>query len=230
MKSSQSILCGLSLALALVATAPAVAESNASWSGWMENYYLNPDAEKVVPAIYALSRAGHFEQEGQPATTIGFLSAVFAQNPDKAAGWMHEFRDLPVAHQRMVAAALWYSGQPEGVEHVRSLARGTNPGVREAVESLMAWERPSLNGAAVQSPSSMNLQWGAFLASGNPQHIVSVLAALGAGEPALGAQVRAVLAEKALAHPRVYEICQAELARQPEGVREQLATALNSVR
>ena len=53
------------------------------------------------------------------------------------------------------------------------------------------------------------------------------LAALGSDQQGLSAQVRTALAEKALAHPRVYAICQSELERQPEGVREQLRTALS---
>jgi hypothetical protein len=224
------LVSGLCLVLALSAAVPAVAESKRDWAGWMENYYLNPDAENVVPAVYALSRAGHFEQEGQPATAIGFLSAVFAQNPEKAKGWMQDFRDLPIEHRRLVAAALWYSGLPEGVDQVRQLARDTNADVRSAVEGLIAWQQPALAETPVQSPSSMNLQWGAFLASGNPQHIVKVLAALGSNEAGLGSQVRHALAVKALAHPRVYEICQSEMSRQPAGVREQLRTALGTSR
>lgn len=227
MKSAKFIISGLSLALALVAAAPATAANRTDWSGWMQNYYLNPDADKVVTAVYALSRSGHFEQEGQTATSIGFLASVFAQNPDKAANWMYDFRHLPVAHQRLVAAALWYSGLPEGVEQMRQASQGSNPGIRAEVENLMAWQQPVLSETPVLSSSSLNLQWGAFLASGNPQHIVKVLAALGSDQQGLGAQVRTALAEKALAHPRVYEICQSELERQPEGVREQLRTALS---
>jgi hypothetical protein len=230
MKNPKTLLCGLGLVLALAAATPAMAKSNSSWSGWIENYYLNPEADRVVPAVYALSREGYFEQAGQPATAIGFLSAIFAQNPDKAAQWVSEFRDLPVAHQRLVAAALWYSGLPDGVTHMRNLARGSSPAVRAEVEGLIAWEQPSLSKTPVQSASSLNLQWGAFLASGNSQHIVSVLAALGSEDRAVGSTVRVALAEKALAHPRVYEICQNEIARQPAGVREQMSTALWEVK
>ncbi|AOS45722.1 hypothetical protein Verru16b_02809 [Lacunisphaera limnophila] len=227
MKNAKLLISGLSLALTLAAAAP-VAAATTDWSGWMENYYLNPEADKVVPAVYALSRSGHFEQEGQTAAAIGFLGAVFAQNPDRAADWMYQFRQLPAAHQRLVAAALWYSGLPEGVEVVRQAAQGTSADIRTDVENLMAWQQPVLSETPVQSVSSLNLQWGAFLASGNPQHIVKVLAALGSDQPVLGTQVRMALAEKALAHPRVYEICQSEIARQPEGVREQLRTALGT--
>lgn len=224
MKSQRSLINGL--ALALVLSASSFAQSAQKWAGWVENYYLNPDAEKVVPAVYGLSREGYFEQAGQPAAAIGFLGAVFAQNPDKVGDWVHAFRDLPVAHQRIVAAALWYSGLPEGAEHLRALARGSQPEIRAEVESLTQWAQPSLRETPVMSASSLNLQWGAFLGSGDSRHVVNVLAALGSSERGLNATVRTALAEKALAHPRVYEICQAEIARQPAGVREELSTAL----
>ena len=224
MKKAKLLLCGLGLALTLSVNASAKPARH--WADWVENYYLNPDAGKVVPAVYALSRDGYFELAGQPATAIGFLGAVFAQNPDKVAGWMDDFRDLPAAHRRLVAAAAWYSGAPQGAEYVRELARSSDPGVRAEVESLMTWQQPVLREAPVLSRSSLDLQWGAFLGSGDSRHVVNVLAALGAGDRSLGSVARLALAEKALAHPRVYEICQAEIARQPAGVREELSTAL----
>lgn len=224
MKNSKALLCGLGLALGLCVSA--VAKPAQDWANWVENYYLNAETEKVVPAVYALSRDGYFEQAGQPAMAIGFLGAVFAQNPDKVEGWVRDFRDLPAAHQRIVAAALWYSGLPQGADHLRALARQSNPQIRAEVEGLVAWAQPSLRDTEVQSASSLNLQWGAFLGSGDSQHVVNVLAALGSPERSLNTAARTALAQKALAHPRVYEICQAEISRQPAGVREELSTAL----
>lgn len=224
MKNSKSIVYGLGFALALCVTAAAKPAQN--WASWVENYYVNPDAAHVVPAVYGLSRSGYFEQAGQPATAIGFLAAVFAQNPDKVEGWMHDFRSLPAEHQRLVAAALWYSGLPGGADRVRALAHASNPGVQAAVDSLVAWEQPALKDTPVLSQSSLDLQWGAFLGSGDAKHVTNVLAALGSPEASFSAKARLALAEKALAHPRVYEICRAEIARQPAGVREELSTAL----
>lgn len=224
MKNSKSLVCGLALGLALLASASA--KPTQDWSSWVENYYLNPEAEKVVPAVYALSRDGYFEQSGQPAAAIGFLGSVFAQNPTKVAGWMRDFRELPVEHRRLVAAAAWYAGVSHGADYVRDVARSSPADIRAEVESLITWQQPTLQDTPVLSRSSLNLQWGAFLASGDSKHVVNILAALGSTQPALSTASRVALAEKAMAHPRVYEICQAEIARQPAGVREQWSTAL----
>ena len=225
MKTYRSLALGLSLALVL--SARILAQTTQVWENWVENYYLNPEADKIVPAVYALSQGGYFEQAGQPATAIGFLGAVFARNPDKLDGWMQAFRDLPATHRRLVAAALWYSGSPEGAGQLRELARDSDAAVRAEIESLASgWEQPSLAATPVLSRSSLDLQWGAFLGSGDPRHVRNILAALGSEERKVGAAVRLALAQKAQAHPRVYEICQTEIARQPDGVREELSTAL----
>ena len=229
MKNSKSLLSGMSLALVLSFVAPATA-ANRDWSQWVAHYYQAPQPELVVPAVFALSQGGYFEQAGQPGTAIGFLSVVFAQNPDKVAGWMHEFRNLPVSHQRLVAAALWYSGLPGSDRELRALARQSSPEMRAGVEQLLAQPAMAVRETPVLSESSLNLQWGAFLASGEQQHIVNALAALGSQEAGLSSVVRSSLAQKAAGHQRVYEICQAQLASQPAGVRDQMRTALAETR
>jgi hypothetical protein len=76
----------------------------------------------------------------------------------------------------------------------------------------------------------MNLQWGAFLATGEAGHITKLLAALGSAEPGLSATVRLSLAEKAMVHERVYQICQDAAARETGVGRDQVRTALVGVK
>jgi hypothetical protein len=230
MKNSRIVLFGMSLALVLASAGRASAASSRDWSEWMNHYYQAPQADQVVPAVYGLSRSGHLDQAGQSAAAIGFLSTVFAQNPEKVADWMVAYRDLPAAHQRLVAAALWYSNLPDGDRQLQSLARRSSPEIRAAVEQLVARGPVAVRDTPVLSEASLNLQWGAFLASGDQRHIVNALAALGSGEPGLSSAARLALAEKAATHARVYEICQAQLAQQPAPVRDQMQAALAEVR
>jgi hypothetical protein len=230
MKNSKLTLVGMGAALVLSFAGPATAAPARDWSQWLAHYYQHPQADQVVPAVFALSRGGYFEQAGQPATAIGFLSAVFAQNPDKVDDWMAAFRDLPVAHQRLVASALWYSGLPDSGEQLRALARRSNPELRNEIDQLLAQGAAPVRETPVLSESSLNLQWGAFLATGESQHIVNALAALGSGDSGLSAAARFALAEKAATHARVYEICQTQLAEQPANVREQMRAALAEVK
>jgi hypothetical protein len=75
----------------------------------------------------------------------------------------------------------------------------------------------------------MRLQWGAFLASGDERHIVRILDAIGNGERNLTTVAQMALAEQAAAHPRVAEICRAQLERQPDEVRSVLRAALKDI-
>jgi hypothetical protein len=209
--------------LALASSQAVRAESSAQ--AWLENYYLNPQPVGLASSIRTLSREGYFEQPGHVALAIGFLGTVFAQNPELVDSWLLQLNGLPLAHHRLIAAALWQAGNPLGSDMLRDLDK--NSSVRQQVDRLAYEGSVAITDTPVLSPSSMNLRWGAFLASGDERHIVSILEAIGTDRPGLDAAARTALAQDAAAHPRVLEICQAQLARQPEEVRSVLRAALN---
>lgn len=226
MKNSKLTLLAISAALVLSSYAsPAKVSTAHAAEEWLNHYYENPRPEQFVPAVFELSRSGYFEQPGHVPLAIGFMAGVFSQNTEQIDLWLMNCQFLPRAHQRLIASALWYSGSPKGADYLRAFARVVSPAMRAEIEQLLTLA-PALRDTQVLSASSLDLQWGAFLATGQSQHIRNVLAALGSEEPGLNAAVRTALVEKAVAHERVYEICQAELARQPAGVRDQMRTAL----
>jgi hypothetical protein len=99
--------------------------------------------------------------------------------------------------------------------------------VRAQVDRLLAAGATPVNQTAVVSAEAMNLRWGAFLASGEKQHIVSVLEALGSSEPGLATSARYALAQDAASHPRVLEICREELDRQPQAIRAEIRAVVD---
>lgn len=212
--------------LSLFSAVAAFAASSRDWSEWMSHYYEAPQPDQVVSAAFGLSRSGYFDSAEHRTTAIGFFAGVFSQNPERVQHWVSAFRDLPTADERLMASALWYAGSPAGAERLRALARRSNPEMRAEIEQLVAQQPPSLRNTPVQSEGSLNLQWGAFLATGDSQYVVNVLAALGSREPGLSNQARFALARNATAHRKVYEICQTQLARQPDAVREQIHAVL----
>lgn len=222
MKSLKTVVtAGLALAFSVAAHA-----TNSS-QAWLENYYKNPQPAQLVPHVYELSREGYFTTSGQPAIAIGFFAAVFAQNPAKVDQWFAQFRDLPVADQRLLASALWQSGNEKGREQLLRLSRDS--GLGSEIARLVNQPATSLAQSPVRSLSAMNLQWGAFLATGSEQHVTNILAALGRGERELTEATRYALAEHAAAHPRVLAICRDQLDRQPAAVRTLLQATVQSV-
>jgi hypothetical protein len=201
--------------------------SHEAWQ-WVANYYQNPRPDDLLTAVYSLSRSGYFESVGQPAIAIGFFTTVFAQNPQQVNFWLAQSSALPAAHRRILAAAAWKSGSATGARMLREMSAYDETGLRDEIRQLLANGSEPVGATPVLSSSSMNLQWGAFLASGNELHIVNVLAALGSGEPGLASSARFALARNAAAHPRVLAICQAQLDKQPAAVRAELKAALNA--
>jgi hypothetical protein len=192
---------------------------------WLETYYLHQSPAQLGRAVVGLSRSGYFERPGHTAIAIGFLSTVFAKNPEKVDRWLLEFNGLPLSHHRLIASALWQAGHPMGGELLRNL--GQYSSVRAEIMTLANQRAAAIADTPVLSPSSMNLQWGAFLASGNEQHITNILDGIGTDRPALTSAARYALAQNAAAHPRVMEICRAQLDKAPNEARSVLRAALN---
>lgn len=210
------------LSLALVAAIPLRAEVSAQT--WLETYYLNPRPAELPRAIERLNHAGYLDREGNTAVAIGFIAALFAAHPERVEDWLTQLRPLPARIQRLLAAALWQSGHPLGNEKLRSQA-ASSP-VRAEIEHLTTLPPQVLAETSVRSPSSMRLQWGAFLATGHERHVVAILDGFGSNDPKLTSAARLALARHAADHPRVLEICLAHIARQPEEIRSELRAAL----
>lgn len=209
-------------AVALLGTASI---ASASAEQWLNSYYQNPQPRDVVKSTFALSEEGYFAQDSNIATAIGFYSQVFAENPAQIDRWFAQFRDLPSSEQRLLASALWYSGNAKGEAMLRRLARDAAPETRKGIERMLATAQASVAATPVLSTSSMNLQWGAFLSSGDEKHVTNILAAVGRGD--IGQTARTSLAFNAAQHERVLDICRAQLTKQPNEVRSVLRAVIN---
>lgn len=215
----------LALLISFATAASALASSPSSPAEqWLNNYYQHPAPERFTSAMLELSKNGYFEEAGHVPLAIGFVATVFAQNPDKVQSWLGVGRVLPVAHQRILISALWYSGNPKGADYLRVYSRDCEPDLRASIDELLN-SAPSISNAAVQSVASMNLQWGAFLATGDTAPVRSILAALGSSN--LDQDVKWSLAQNAAQHERVLAICRDELSRQPNAVQATLRAVIN---
>lgn len=220
------LLLAAGASLAAFSTLHATDTSHRAWQ-WASHYYQNPRPDDLVTNVYSLSASGYFESAGQPAIAIGFFSTIFAQNPQNVNYWLKESANLPEAHRRVLVAAAWMAGHPTGARMLSEMSANEDPQLQAEIKSLLAAGTGPIENTPVLSSSSMNLQWGAFLATGNEQHILNVLTALGSNQPGLASSARFALAQNAAAHPRVLEICREQLERQPAGVRAELRAAIN---
>lgn len=232
MKTIPTLIVGIMLFSAAQAapTLPKLVaiESDAEYNTlkWVNQYYKNPQPDVLVKRVYVMSRMGYFEQEGQTAQAVGFFATIFAQNPTRVDAWFTEFRALPAAHQRLLAAAAWKANLPRGANRVQ-----TAPGASDAAVADLLSQKPApLGETAVLSVASMNFEWGAFLASGNERHVINILTAVGSQTPGLTESARLSLAIRAGQDDRVMDICRAQLDSQPTEVKDFLRAALKDAK
>ena len=231
MKTLKSLLAvGTLLAAAIPSFASVEAGSQSRAERWFGHYYENPRPADLLVSVHQLSASGFFEQPGNTATAIGFFTEVFTQHPNRVRQWLDQTADLPEAHRRILAAAAWQAGHPRGLALMREFSSGDDAVVRVQVSELLRRGPSPVVNTPVQSESSLRLQWGAFLATGNEGHVLAMLQALGTNERDLTLAVRYSLAENAASHARVLEICRAQLSRQPESVRSEIRAALNAAK
>jgi hypothetical protein len=194
---------------------------------WLNHYYENPRPDDFLPSVYSLDSKGYFEQTPS-AVSIGFFSAVFSQYPQKVNTWLAETAPLSERTRRILAAAAWQAGQPRGQQMLRDMSVNSSDDIKAEIAQLLERGATPIAQTPVRSAESMNLRWGAFLASGDANHVTSILAALGSGEPNLSTAARYSLAQNAARHERVLQICQAEMEKQPEAIRSELRAAINA--
>jgi hypothetical protein len=218
----------LAVSVSLAAFSALRAEGNFGRQ-WMEHYYEQPRPDDVVHAVVSLDQAGYFAEGVAPDTAIGFFTVVFQQNPRSVERWLRTARPIVSDRaQRVLVLAAWLAGDPAATVQVRRMSAYNDRAEREAIGRMMArGTPPAIRDWPVDSEGAMNLQWGAFLASGNERYVTNVLAALGSDRPGLANSARFALAQNAMSHPSVLEICRQQLDRQPEAIRPALEAALS---
>lgn len=224
-RSFLSLAC-LGTACSLSALEPETPLPAVAGAAWFDSYYQNPRPQDFLMAVHSLSASGRLDDAAQVPTAIGFFATVFASHPQKVDTWLARTRDLPEAHRRILAAAAWKAGHTAGARLLREMTPAGDETLRREIAALTRGLPATVADTPVRSASSLNLQWGAYLASGQEQHILAIVEALGSQEPGLSKSAVITLARNAAAHPQVLAICQAEMARRPGAIRDMISTAL----
>ncbi|MCF3650398.1 hypothetical protein [Synoicihabitans lomoniglobus] len=184
---------------------------------WLCHYYEKPAPDQFVPAIFELSRNNYFAMPGHTTLGIGFIASVLRQNPDRIDDWMLQCRPLPESERRLLIAALWYAGHPKGESYLDYYAENiVDAEMATRLRTVMT--RPvSFEEVEIRSLSSLYLQWGVFLATGDEAVLIDVLAAADT-LPDIGIKERWWLACAAAEHRSVVSWCEAAVARDPDNV------------
>jgi hypothetical protein len=146
------------LLLLLALVLPALAEDQKySSDQWVAFYYRNPQPERFVQEVRAMSAGGYFAKESSQPPLITFLGRVMAQNPGKIEGWMSALDDLPPHDRDVLYAALWFSGTGEGRRCLE--ARG--------IKEYAGKNPPDVLTMEIDSPVVIDMLWAWYFATGD---------------------------------------------------------------
>ncbi len=215
----RSILA-LALLIGLVPTAVAAEPrpSGEALSLWMNYAYVTHDEKPVADLVEWLGDEKVFQSRpALVAPATAFLSEFFRAHPDRVEGWIAPVAGYDDMTRATFAWALWIAGRSD-------LARRVSPQSDVRLEG----EPPRLTATHPTSPLEIDMQWGAFYASGAPVHVRNIIDALDPARPLTGnrraddtalAAAAWTLAANSTSHEIVARVIEEEIATRPPEVK-----------
>ena len=146
---------------------PRTASSNAQDTGapdWMTSYYQNPQPDHFVTGVRQMSERGILSAP----VTEAFLSRVLAKNPAKIPVWMAALADLSNRDKELLHKAIWLSGTDAGKAYLKD----------QGLATLLNDPAPDTLKEEIDTPSSLDMLWGYFFATGDEAPIRRIVSAL----------------------------------------------------
>ncbi len=155
------------LAIALLFLSASFAFSEEYSGDWLTFYYKSPTPDSVPKQLKAMNDGGLLKKEEAQPPIIAFLSRVMAANPSRISGWISEFpkEEEP---RRVLLAAAWYSDTDEAREFFK----------KEKLAVYLQKKAPDLLTVEANNPSTLDMLWGYFMATGESAPIRRLVSAL----------------------------------------------------
>jgi|SRR5208282_1500389 len=204
---------------------------------WLTYYYQHPRPDLLVSALRFMSKDGWLQKSDAQAPLVAFLSRVFIANPDRLKGWAADVANDSEDEKVTVATALWMVDGDKSQEVLGAITRDGPATFQVKVKSLQANRPPDLLKDEINSPQFLDALWGAFFATGNERYVQRLISALpmldaegDVMKMLIGGAAQWSLTSNAVQHPKVMEICEAELRILPEDQKPELTKIIKSAR
>ena len=134
---------------------------------WVPSYYRRPSPDRFVEEVRGLAEAGVFDKENARPPMIGFFSQVMTQNPTHIEAWITDLQDLNEAGRNVLLESAWRSNTESAREYFR--AAGLDEYLRRRAPDLLSVE--------VTDPSTLDMLWGHFYATGDEKSVRRIVSA-----------------------------------------------------
>ena len=190
-------------------------ESDEALQEWVNFYYLHPRPDLAVSAWKRMGQSKLFAEESLRPGFVAFFGALLKVNPSLGSQLLAETRDSDSRY--VLAYAAWIADNDQGVKVLDALKAASPEGEKNGLKDLSYSEPPNLLEKPITSPYDLDALWSSFLATGDARYIERITSTLtwgGKDEAAefIGERARRTLVENGVNHPKVIEICKAELA------------------
>ncbi len=214
-----------SLAAAIAFADPKPLSTEEGLSQWMTHYYQRPEPARLPEALLAASKLGAFRGGKAVPPFFGFVAGVLAREPSLSSSLIERLGDLPGTDHPVVILGIRYSGHPDTRKLLATIANRF-PGDQSMIDAFGQGSAPRLTDIPLeQGPWVLDALWGNFMATGDDAPVIRIMSALPWVEirgnvPKLmaGGSARWSLVSNAVQHPRVLDICRAQLKVQPKEV------------
>ena len=210
-------------------SADAMFQSIEDAAHWFTFYYKNPEPAKIPPAIKYMSDARLLDDNSAIPPIFGFLAGTFRNNPEKVSAWVEELSSLREPHLSVVLFGLWYADLPDSRKHVYAIL-DVHPQIKEQYEFFYTRSPTKVEDIPLEKGAwVLDALWGTFMATGEKAPVVRIMTTLpwidvkgDANRLLVGGAARWSLTSNAAQHEKVLEICEDEVARQPDHIAEKL--------
>jgi len=187
---------------------------------WINGYRLNPEPEKLPPAVKAMSALGLFKDLEQAGLYIGFISGIIAANPERAEKLISDMFPLPPEEQVIIVRAIAYSGLRGWKELLQRFVERM-PARKVLIEHHLYGKGATFATLDLKaSPAHIDIMWGHYFGSGRFQGIERILSILAWAKDrndteklTIGSMAKWTLANNMQQDPRLLDFSKGQLGK-----------------
>jgi len=207
---------------------------------WFTYYYKIPHSDHDIENIEKMFQSGFFDRPNSVPPLIMFLAEFFRQNESAIPAWEKTLHEIPQNEHFYLLHALRQANTPNALKVLENWP--PQPGDDKAEQTIEKIKESSiidLKKAPITSPSMLDMLWGTFLASGNPEYverIINVLA-LSPDSDEKDSRVNSMLlvgaakwslSSNAFQHEVVYKTCQKFTESDNQNIKKAISEVLEN--
>ncbi len=139
-------------------------------------YYETRQSGLISRSMEFIDSSNLVDDESTHSSIVGFYSEVFRQNPDEIWAWIDTIDGMEnVDSRRVFWKALWMANLTAGTEYFRSKIENEKVEAIEELNSYLSSAPPVPVNLTPEVPGELDLQWGAFFASGDVKYVDNII-------------------------------------------------------